>query len=119
MEIGGASDRDVDRVQWVDDLNVKTLIALIDRLQETQTGEQFIFREAEMDDAYRQADTDLRLAQRASADNATLEHLERVRRIVFDAHDLVGLQKIAEAVQQLNQVVEIKIGLDGDTKEQP
>ena len=35
MEIGGASDRDVDRVQWVDDLNVKTLIALIDRLKET------------------------------------------------------------------------------------
>jgi hypothetical protein len=112
MEITGASDRDVDRVVWVDDLNVKTLIALIDRLNETEQGEQFLFREAEMDDAYRQADADVRLAVRARATAPTIAELERVREMIFRAHDLVGWTKIPEAVEELNKVIEIKIGLD-------
>ncbi|MPZ49270.1 MAG: hypothetical protein GEU75_08220 [Dehalococcoidia bacterium] len=110
MELTGGSDRDVDRVVWVDDLSVATLVSLIDRLRETK-GAQFFFREAEMDDAYRQADADCRLAVHAGSERETVSQLERVRQLIFDAHDLVGLEKIPEAVQELNKVIDIKIGL--------
>ncbi len=112
MQIFGGSERDVDRVVWVDDLNVKTLIGLIERIEQTSEMEQRIFREAELDDAYRQADADVRLAQRDGTDSATLAELQRVRGIIFSAHDLVGLGQMPEAVLELNKVVDIKIGLD-------
>ena len=112
MEIIGRSERDVDRVVWVDDLTVKTLIALINRLEQTEQLEQFLFREAELDDTYRQADADVRLAERTDAEPETLAQLQRVREIIFAAHDFVGYEKIPEAIQELNKVIEIKIGLD-------
>ena len=111
MQIFGRSERDVDRVIWVDDLTVATLIALIERLEQTSEMEQRLFREAELDNVYRQADADVRLAQRDGTDTATLRELERVREIVFRAHDLLGLGQMPAAIQQLNTVVEIKIGL--------
>jgi hypothetical protein len=73
--------------------------------------EQFIFREAEMDDAYRRADADLRLAVRDDAGAITVEGLERVRGLIFAAHDFVGLSKTDEAIRELNTVIDIKIGL--------
>lgn len=112
MNIHGKSERPVDRINWVDDLTVKSLIELIDRLRQTQETEQFLFREAEMDDAYRQADADCRLAVRDGATPAALAPLEEVRAIVFRAHDLVGLGDVEEAIKELNRVVEIRIGLD-------
>ena len=112
MEIVGGSERDVDRVVQIDDLTVGTLIALIHRLEQTELGEQFIFREAELDDAYRQADADVRLAERAAGGSAAVAELMRLREIVFRAHDLVGWRRIPEAVHELNKVIDIKIGLD-------
>lgn len=117
MEIIGGSEREVDRVIWVDDLTVGTLIALIDRLEQTEKAEQFLFREAELDDAYRQADADVRLAVRDGSDSRTMAGLERVKEIVFAAHDFVGWGKIPEAVRELNKVIEIKIGLDEDANQ--
>ena len=114
MEITGGSDRDVDRVVLVDDLSVGTLVSLIDRLQETE-GAQFFFREAEMDDAYRHADADVRLAVHAGSDRETISQLERVRQLIFSAHDFVGWGNIPEAVQELNKVIDIKIGLGDKT----
>ena len=114
MEIVGRSGSGADRVVWIDDLSVRSLIRLIDRLEQSQGMEQFIFREAEMDDAYRQADADLRLATRDCAPVERLAALERVRGLIFKAHDFVGLGKTADAVIELNQVIDMKIGLDGE-----
>lgn len=111
MEIVGRSNRDVDRVVWVEDLSVRSLIQLIDRLRQTEQMEQFIFREAEMDDAYRRADADLRLAVRVDASQETVDGLERVRALIFAAHDFVGLSDTARAIEELNKVIEIKTGL--------
>ena len=112
MEILGRGDGDVDRVVWIPDLSVKALIGLVERLEQTTQLEQFIFREAEMDDAYRQADTDVRLAVREGLPTEFVDGLQRVRSLIFAAHDLVGLGKAQEAARELNTVIGIKIGLE-------
>ena len=98
MEIHGKqTGSDIDRVVWMDDLSVATLIRLVERLEKTSEMEQFIFREAEMDDAYRQADMELRSAVREQLQPEVITGLERVRSLVFKAHDFVGLGQIDEA----------------------
>ncbi|MPZ47910.1 MAG: hypothetical protein GEU75_01100 [Dehalococcoidia bacterium] len=82
----------------------------MDRLNQTE-GAQFFFREAEMDDVYRHADADVRLAVQAGSDRGIIAQLEHIRELVFNAHDLVGCENILEAVQELNKVINIKIGL--------
>ena len=115
MEISGGRDPEVDQVVWIEDLSVKTLVALIERLEQSESMEQLIFREAEMDDAYRQAEADVRLAE-TTGEGQTLAQLLRIRDIVSQAHDLVGLQAIPEAIQELNQVIEIRRGLDSGAR---
>jgi L-ribulose-5-phosphate 3-epimerase UlaE len=113
LEIYGKSGgNDVDRVVWMDDLSVGTLIKLVERLESTTEMEQFIFREAEMDDAYRQADMDWRHAVREQLAPDLTSNLERVRSLVFTAHDYVGLGRTEDAIRELNTVIGIKIGLE-------
>jgi hypothetical protein len=112
VEIFGKSNRaDVDRVVGMDDLSVRTLIKLVERLEGTSEIEQFIFREAEMDDAYRQADMDVRLALREQLRPEVIAGLKKIRALVFAAHDYVGLGQTAEAIRELNSVIGIKVGL--------
>ena len=110
--IGKAGGDDVDRVVWMDNLSVGTLIKLVERLERTSEMEQFIFREAEMDDAYRQADMDWRHAVREQLASEVVDGLERVRSLVFAAHDFVGTGETAEAIRELNTVIGIKVGLE-------
>jgi hypothetical protein len=113
LEIYGKShNSEVDRLIWMDDLSVGTLIKLVERLEQTSEMEQFIFREAEMDDAYRQADMDLRAAVREQIAADTVSGYQRIRDLVFSAHDYVGLGKIDEAVNDLNTVIGIRIGIE-------
>ncbi|HLF77745.1 MAG TPA: hypothetical protein VJB57_09680 [Dehalococcoidia bacterium] len=117
MEIGGGTDREVDRVIWINDLSVATLIALIERLRQTEPGEQMLFREAELDEAYRQADADVWLAARANADRESMAQLHRVRDLIFSAHDYVGDEDIEAAIAELGRIVDISIGLDSPMQE--
>lgn len=118
MEIHGKSGgTDVDRVVWMDDISVRTLIKLVERLESTTEMEQFIFREAEMDDAFRQADTEWRRAIREQLAPEVISGLERVRSLVFAAHDFVGLGQVEDAIRELNTVIGIKVGLAGAWQE--
>ncbi len=117
MEIYGKSNgSEVERVVWIDDLSVGSLIKLIERLERTIELEQFIFREAEMDDAYRQADMDLRSAIREQLAPEVIAGFERVRTLIFSAHDFVGLGKTDEAIAELNTVIGLRIGLEKNLK---
>ena len=113
MEIYGKSNQsEVDRVVWMDDLSVRTLIKLVERLESTVEMEQFIFREAEMDDAYRQADMEVRRAVREQLAPDVIAGFERVRALVFSAHDYVGLGEVDEAIKELNTVIGIRVGIE-------
>jgi hypothetical protein len=99
----------VDQALLLEDLSLKTIISLIARLKSTETDNQMVCRELELDDAYRRADMDLREAENESA--ATIAEFARVREIVTKAHDLVGESRLDEAIRELNGLVEMKIGL--------
>jgi hypothetical protein len=88
------------------------LIKLVERVEHTVEMEQFIFREAEMDDAFRQADMDLQAAVREQMEPHVIAGLEKVCSLVFAAHDYVGLGQTAEAIEALNTVIGIKVGLE-------
>jgi hypothetical protein len=106
-DLGGPGDGLVQ----LDDLSLATLIALVDRLQKTETPDQFLCREIELDEAYVQADADLRSAQERSSEAEQLEQARTIRTLVLSAHDLLGDSEVAAAVKELNKVIEIKIGL--------
>jgi hypothetical protein len=100
-----------DAVVQLGDLSLSTLIALIGRLRLTETPNQFLCRELELDEAYVQADSDLRVAQEQSSGQDSVEQARVIRSHVLKAHDLLGESDIPAAVQELNKVVELKLGL--------
>src|SRR5262245_40546428 len=111
MQASTDDDNDANAMVVVNDLSLRTLIALISRLQQTETAEQFILREAELDDAYRNADADLRQAESDEIAGPLVEELRRVRALVISAHALVGESNVRGAIEELNQAVEVKLGL--------
>jgi hypothetical protein len=100
-----------DEIVAVDDLSVGTLIALVDRLRLTETPNQFLCREVELDEAYLQADVDYRKAEDEETKPETVERAKQIRSHVINAHDFLGESNISAAVEELNRVIEIKIGL--------
>lgn len=109
FEIGGAADGPLDRVaQDADPLAVESLMGLIDRLARISTGEQFLLRELELDNAYRQADAELAQAVR-SGDDGRVSLTRRCAELVFAAHDLVGLERIDDAIAKLSELVTLRL----------
>ena len=100
-----------DEIVSIDDLSLGTLIALVDRLRLTETPNQFLCREIEMDEAYLNADAELRQSTDEGAQAEALEPVKLIRSLVIQAHDFVGDSNISAAVDRLNQVIEMKIGL--------
>lgn len=109
FEIGGSRDGPLDRVTGdPDPLAVESLLGLIDRLSRSSTGEQLLLRELELDHAYRQADAELAQARR-SGDQARLLLTERFSELVFAAHDLVGLERMDDAIAKLSELVSLRL----------
>jgi hypothetical protein len=102
---------EVDEIVSIDDLSLGTLIALVDRLRVTETPNQFLCREIELDEAYLQADAEFRRSADEGERPEAQEQAKRIRALVIRAHDFLGDSDIAAAVDELNQVIEIKIGL--------
>jgi hypothetical protein len=100
-----------DSITPVDDLSLGTLIALVDRLRATETPNQFLCREIELDEAYLQADAELRRIFDEQPGDEQCQRATLVRSYVISAHDLLGESNITAAVEQLNRVIEMKIGL--------
>ena len=98
----------------VNDLSLKSLISLIGRLRATETAEQFILRETELDDAYRNADAELREAESDEQPSEAIAALRTVRALVINAHDFVGESNVHAAIEELNKAVEAKLGLGGE-----
>ena len=106
-------DQDANASVAVNDLSLKSLISLIGRLQATETAEQFILRETELDDAYRNADAELRQAESEEQPLDAVDALRRLRALIINAHDFVGESNVHAAIDELNKAVEAKLGLGG------
>lgn len=89
MEITGRFERDVDCVNWEDDyLAHDSLDRLLHRLSVTEAHEQFFFREAEFDAAYRQVV--IELSHLAAGPSPRRKLLEAAQAEIWIGHDLIG-----------------------------
>jgi hypothetical protein len=112
MDIIGKSDRAVDRVNADESLGVADLMKLADRLSQTANGEQFFFRELELDCAFRQADIQYALAVRSGRTD-DIAYAATVRSLVFQAHDLVGVRELGSAIETLHTLMDVLVGVAG------
>lgn len=112
MDVVGKSERPVDRVVFESDyLSLESLSRLAERLSSTNDGEQYLFREVELDCCFRQADGELHIAMKSN-DPSSIERAVAVRTRVFAAHDLVGTRQLGAAIEQLDAVADLVTGLE-------
>lgn len=112
MEVIGSESGDLNRVVWDDAdrfLTAQALIGLVGRLERTKSMDEMLFRECEMDCAFRLADSDWSTAIRAHATGDDVERLEQVRTLVWQSHDLLGREQTGEAAHVLRQVIALKL----------
>jgi hypothetical protein len=113
MEAIGSGDStdDVDRVVWDDgdrELTAAALLGLLARLERTGTDEQLLFRECELDCAYRLAESDLAFEIGASGPGRATHLRRAVLAHVTTAHDLVGLARTADAAKELREAIRLR-----------
>ena len=101
----------LDDVARLDDLSIKSLIALITRLQGTETTDHYLCRELELDMAFFWADEGLKSAKGPAVPQEARAQAAEIRDLVERAHDFVGSSNVHAAIAELNKVVEMKMGL--------
>lgn len=92
---------DLNRPLPVHDFSPDTLLALIERIESSSGFQHFIFREAELDDLWRQVERALVGAQAQGNGNRDVDRLQILLNCVEAAHDLVSISKANEAIVQL------------------
>ncbi len=93
----------LDDIHDIDDWSQITVWALIDRIQRSDTEEQLIYRETELDELWRLLDIASASATRDGAAHAP--ELLRMKQTVMQVHDLVGVEhKPAEAADLLKSI---------------
>jgi hypothetical protein len=110
MEQYDAADG-VDDVVRLDDLSLRSLIALVERLKVTETTDHYLCRELELDMAFFWADENLKAAKRPAGARERIVEATEIRDRVLSAHDFVGKSNVHAAIEELNKVIELKMGL--------
>ncbi|MEP7739579.1 hypothetical protein ABKW28_18190 [Nocardioides sp. 31GB23] len=106
MDITGRSTSDVDVVVWEDDfLTAPSLDGLLHRLSLTEADEQFFFREAEFDAAYRQVVIELSNLDHGSSARRTL--LEDLKAEIWVGHDHIGERDAGAAQDSVRRLQEL------------
>ena len=85
----------------VHDFSPDTLLSLVERIGSSSGFQHFIFREAELDDLWRQVERAFVGAQSDGSDAGNVDRLRVLLECVEAAHDLVSESKKEEAMAQL------------------
>ncbi|MDE2802668.1 MAG: hypothetical protein OXN15_09770 [Chloroflexota bacterium] len=85
----------------IHDFSPDTLISLVERIDSSSGFQHFIFREAELDDLWRQVERALVHAQSDADASRDVDRLRTLLECVEAAHDLVSESKKEEAMAQL------------------
>ena len=87
----------------IDDFSPAVLLELSLRIAKSRTAEQLICRESELDELWRLLDFAVADAHRSGSVPVQIAHLERLRAMVIEAHDLIGVEgNVAAAAERLN-----------------
>lgn len=94
---------DLDDINDVDDLSQATVGAMAERLRQSQSEEQFVYRETELDELWRIADVSLGRQDLSQAQRVWLDGL---RDAIVRSHDLVGVEsRPVDAAAVLDQLL--------------
>ena len=85
-----------DRIVSVEDMSAETLRNIQAHLRISSTFEHCTYREAELDEVWRLLDMRQRVAT-----GSELDRLARMREVIWQAHDLVGLGRPLDAARAL------------------
>jgi hypothetical protein len=111
MENRELEELEIHQVIWDDsalELSIAALLGLVLRLDLSTTDEEYLFRECEMDCAYRLAELDLESARRNGRSTADIEVFEQVLALITRAHDLVGEERLDDAVALVRDAIDRK-----------
>lgn len=95
----------LDDVVAIQDFSNETLLALAQRLEQSETFEHLILREMELDEIWRRVETVMIRERDSGVDVAGLE---RVRKLVFEAHDLAADGNPLEAARRLRAAMNLQ-----------
>ncbi|MBL8552122.1 MAG: hypothetical protein JNJ73_19195 [Hyphomonadaceae bacterium] len=104
----GLGPQEIDRLHVFAEITDQTLMALVARIERSSTAEHLIYRECELDEAWRLLDSAVREVRSQGGAGAAeaLETLDALRPIVIKAHDLVGIDgDVKSAASELRQGV--------------
>jgi hypothetical protein len=80
----------LNQLYEINDFSPDTIRRLAERIAETAQPEDLLYREAELDDLWRQVGTALDDAKAVVADPLTTSFLTELLALVHEVHDLVG-----------------------------
>ena len=93
---------DLNRPLPIHDFSPDTLLSLVERIESSSGFQHFIFREAELDDLWRQVEhAPGPRAVPAGPEHKDIDRLRVLLECVVAAHDLVSVSKKDEAMAQL------------------
>ncbi len=95
---------DLDDILPIENFSDLTIQNLADRMQRSNSFEQYVYRESEMDELWRLLDVAVRTGDPDGLRSE--EKLRMMRDIVHKAHDLVGMEgKPKEAAETLREAL--------------
>ena len=94
-------DLDLNLPLPIHDFSPDTLLSLVERIESSSGFQHFIFREAELDDLWRQVEYALVHARSDGDGSRDVDRLQVLLDCVVAAHDLVSVSKKEEAMAQL------------------
>ncbi|MEK7216040.1 MAG: hypothetical protein AAB289_10635 [Chloroflexota bacterium] len=89
----------------VDDFGNGTLLLLIERLEASGSFQQYIAREAELDDVWRHVETALKNIHWDGGDRTRAASLQTLLDAVMAAHDLVAEDEPLQAARRLHTII--------------
>lgn len=89
----------------IDDFSNDTLLALAERLERSETFQELIAREAELDEIWRRVDTAIKGAHERGESAEATASLQELFRCVFEAHDLAGDGEPHKAARRLRDAM--------------
>ncbi len=91
----------------IPDFSNEVLLALAERLENSHTFQELILREVELDEVYRRVDSAASYAE-GREDRQSVQALQKVRALVFEAHDLARDGEPLQAAKKLREAMSLE-----------
>jgi hypothetical protein len=95
---------DLSEMVEINDFSNDTLIALAERLEQSNSFQELLVREAELDEIYRRVETAL-IDASSENDTRSSDGLQHLFQRVWEAHDLAAEGEPKEAARRLRQAM--------------